>query len=149
MIPVLVAIGVVIAGLVITTTYMVLVVQKKNENSDEMDFRCPECGASVDGTVEICPECSAEFKSGEFECPVCRTAVSADMKMCNVCSERFEEEETFECPHCGSPIPPDTIVCAKCDEEFWSPIKPAEVTEVEAITDMEESEESNTEPTPS
>ena len=141
MIPVLVAIGVVIAGLAVTTTYVVLEVHKRKKNSEDTDFRCPECGASVDGTTEVCPECMAEFKEGEFECPVCGSAVTADAKMCMVCSERFEDEETFECPHCGSPIPPDTIVCAKCNEEFWSPIKPAAIAEVEAITDSEESEE--------
>jgi DNA-directed RNA polymerase subunit RPC12/RpoP len=138
MIPALIAIVVVIAGLSISTTYMVIAKKKKDE---DMDFRCPECGASVDGSVSVCPECLAEFKEGEFGCPVCGSAVSADMKACAVCNERFEEEETFECPHCGSPISPDTIVCAKCDEEFWSPVKPADVTEVEAITEPEPAEE--------
>lgn len=141
MIPALVAIGVVIAGLAITSTYVVLEVHKRKRNSEDLDFRCPECGASVDGTTEVCPECSAEFKEGEFECPVCGSAVTSDAKMCIVCSEKFEEEETFECPHCGSPIPPDTIVCQKCDEEFWSPVRPAVMTEVDPITEMEESEE--------
>ena len=141
MIPVLVAIGVVIAGLAITTSYVVLEIEKRKRNSEDTDFRCPECGTSVDGTTEVCPECMAEFKVGEYECPVCGSAVAADAKMCMVCSERFEEEETFECPHCGSPIPPDAIICQKCNEEFWSPVKPATIAEVEAITEMEESEE--------
>jgi DNA-directed RNA polymerase subunit RPC12/RpoP len=149
MIPAFVAIGVVIAGLAITTTYVVLEVQKRKKNSEDTDFRCPECGASVDGTTEICPECMAEFKEGEFECPVCGSAVTADAKMCMVCSERFEEEETFECPHCGSPIPPDTIVCQKCNEEFWSPVRPPTIAEVEAISGSEESEESPSEVAPS
>lgn len=142
MIPALVAIGVVVAGLAITSTYVVLEVHKKRRNSEEMDFRCPGCGASVDASVEVCPECNAEFKAGEFGCPVCGSAVSGDAKMCMVCNERFEEEETFECPNCGEPIPPGSVVCQKCDEEFWSPVRPPEVTEVEAITETEESEES-------
>lgn len=141
MIPVFVAIGVVVAGLAITTTYVVLEVQKKKRNSEDLDFRCPECGASVDDAVEMCPECNAEFKTGEFECPVCGSAVTADTKLCAICNERFEEEEIFECPHCGEPIPPDTVVCEKCNEEFWSPVKPPNVTEVEPLTEMEESEE--------
>ncbi len=145
MIPVLVAVGVVVAGLAITSTYVVLEVQKKNKNRDDMDFNCPECGASVDGIAEVCPECNAEFKEGEFECPVCGSAVSADTKLCMVCNERFEEEEIFVCPHCGAPTSPDTMVCEKCDEEFWSPVIPANVTEVEAITTTEESEESASE----
>lgn len=149
MIPVLVAIGVVIAGLAITSSYIVLEVQKKKKNSEDKDFRCPECGVSVDGTTEICPECSAEFKEGEYECPVCGSAVPVDAKSCIVCNERFEEEMTFECPHCGSPIPPDTIVCAKCNEEFWSPVRPPAAVDVEAITDMEESEENPSEVAPS
>jgi DNA-directed RNA polymerase subunit RPC12/RpoP len=135
MIPAFVAIGVVIAGLAITTTYVVLEVQKRKKNSEDTDFRCPEC--------------MAEFKEGEFECPVCGSAVTADAKMCMVCSERFEEEETFECPHCGSPIPPDTIVCQKCNEEFWSPVRPPTIAEVEAISGSEESEESPSEVAPS
>lgn len=141
MVPVLVAIGVVIAGMAITSTYVILEVQKRKKNSEDMDFRCPECGASVDGTVEVCPECNAEFKLDEFECPVCGSAVSSNAKMCMVCNERFEEEETFECPHCGEPIPPDSVVCAKCDEAFWSPVRPPELTEVEPIIETEESEE--------
>lgn len=141
MIPVFVAIGVVVAGLAVTSTYVALEVQKKRKNSEDMDFKCPECGASVDGTTEVCPECKAEFKEGEFECPVCGTAVTADTKLCTVCNERFEEEEIFECPHCGTPTSPGSLVCEKCDEEFWSPVKPPVVTEVEAITEMEESEE--------
>ena len=139
MIPVLVAIGVVVAGLAITTTYVALVAQKKNNDSDDKDFICPECGASVDGATEVCPECKAEFKEGEYECPVCGSSVTADSKICTVCNERFEEEETYECPNCGSSIPPETIICQKCDEEFWSPVRPPEVAEVEALTDMEES----------
>jgi len=95
MVPVLVAIGVVIAGMAITSTYVILEVQKRKNNSEDMDFRCPECGASVDGTVEVCPECNAEFKLDEFECSVCGSAVSSDAKVCMVCNERFEEEETF------------------------------------------------------
>jgi DNA-directed RNA polymerase subunit RPC12/RpoP len=141
MIPVFVAIGVVIAGLAVTTTYVALEVQKKKRNSEDMDFRCPECGASVDGAIDVCPECNAEFKEGEYECPVCGSVVTADTKLCTACNERFEEDEIFECPHCGEPIPPESVVCAKCDEEFWSPIMPANVTEVEPLTDMEESEE--------
>ena len=47
MIPVFVAIGVVVAGLAMTTSYVVLVARKKDRNSDDMDFRCPECGAEV------------------------------------------------------------------------------------------------------
>jgi len=141
MVPVLVAIGVVIAGMAITSTYVILEVQKRKNNSEDMDFRCPECGASVDGTVEVCPECNAEFKLDEFECPVCGSAVSSDAKACMVCNERFEEEETFECPHCGEPIPPDSVVCAKCDEAFWSPVRPPELAEVEPIIETEESEE--------
>ncbi len=149
MIPVLVAIGVVIAGLAITTTYVVLAAQKKEENSEDMDFRCPECSASVGGTVDVCPECMAEFKEGEYECPVCSSAVSADAKICMACSERFEDEETFECPHCGSSVPPGTIVCEKCDEEFWSPVKPATLAEVDALAELEEPQEDTTEMTPS
>ena len=91
--------------------------------------------------IYLCPECGAEFKEGEFECPVCGSTVAPDANMCMVCSERFEEEELFECPHCGSPVNPDSIICEKCDEEFWSPVKPAEPTEVEALVDMEESPE--------
>jgi DNA-directed RNA polymerase subunit RPC12/RpoP len=143
MIPALIAIVVVFAGLSISTTYMM--VERKKKRNEEMDFRCPECGASVDGNVSVCPECLAEFQDGEFGCPVCGSAVSADTKVCMVCNERFEEDETFECPHCGSPIQPDTIVCAKCDEEFWSPIKPADVAEVEAIAEPEHTEEAATE----
>ena len=62
---------------------------------------------------------------------------------------KFEDEETFECPHCGSAVPPETIVCEKCDLEFWSPVKPATLAEVDVI-DMEEAQEEDTsEMTPS
>ena len=148
MIPVVVAIGVVIAGLSVTATYVVLVAQKNNKNSEDTEFKCPECGASVDGTTEICPECRAEFKVGEFECPVCGSAVTADTNMCISCNERFEEEEIFECPNCSSPIHPDTIVCAKCDEEFWSPVMPASIAEVDPLS-MEESQDDTGEVTSS
>ena len=149
MIPVLVAIGVVIAGLAITTSYVVLEVQKRKKNSEDTDFRCPECGASVDGTTEVCPECMAEFKEGEFECPVCGSGVTADSKICMACNEKFEDEETFECPHCGSSVCPETIVCAKCDEGFWSAIRPATIAEVDALADTEESQEEVSEVTSS
>lgn len=141
MIPALIAIGVVMAGLAITTSYVVLVVHKNNENSEDLDFRCPECGASVDGVAETCPECNAEFKEGEYECPVCGTGVTADAKLCMACNEKFEDEETFECPHCGSSVSPDCIVCEKCDEGFWSAIKPATIAEVEALANTEESQD--------
>jgi DNA-directed RNA polymerase subunit RPC12/RpoP len=145
MIPALAAVVVVLGGLSITTTYMVLEVQKRKKERENMDFKCPQCGFSVDGSVSVCPECLAEFKDNEFECPVCGSAVSADTKACVVCNERFEEEEIFACPHCGEPIAPDAVVCAKCDEEFWSPVKPADVAEVEAIPDVEEAQETASE----
>ena len=141
MIPVVVAIGLVMAGMAVSTTYVVLAIQKKKKNSDDTDFRCPECGASVDGNVSVCPECMAEFREGEFECPVCGSAVSADTNLCMVCSERFEEEEIFTCPHCSEPIAPDTVVCAKCDEHFWSPVKPADAAEVGVLNETKETEE--------
>ncbi len=128
------------AGMAVTISYVILVAQKNNKNSEDNEFKCPECGASVDGTTEVCPECSAEFKHGEYECPVCGSAVTADSNMCMACYERFEDEEIFECPNCGSPIQPDTIVCAKCDGEFWSPVKPASVTEVDPLG-MEENQD--------
>jgi DNA-directed RNA polymerase subunit RPC12/RpoP len=141
MIPVFVAIGVVVAGMAVTTSYVVLVAHKNNRNSEDTDFRCPECAASVDGTTEVCPECRAEFRDGEYECPVCGSAVTVDTKICMVCNERFEEEEKFECPHCGEPIPPESIVCERCDEEFWSAIKPATVAEVDALAETQENME--------
>jgi DNA-directed RNA polymerase subunit RPC12/RpoP len=142
MIPAIVAMGVVVAGMTMTTSYVALVTYKRNrQNLEELDFKCPECGASVDASVMVCPECSAEFKEDEFECPVCSSLVSADMKLCMHCGEKFDEEETFECPHCGTQIPPDTIVCAKCDEEFWSPIRPPVYAEVETFTETEQTEE--------
>jgi DNA-directed RNA polymerase subunit RPC12/RpoP len=145
MIPVVVAIGLVMAGLAVSTTYVVLAKQKKKRNGEDSDFRCPECGASVDGTVSVCPECRAEFSEGEFECPVCGSAVSADTNLCMVCNERFEEEEIFTCPHCSAPISPDSVVCAKCDEEFWSPVIPADAAEVEVLNETKETEESTAE----
>ena len=149
MIPAFVAISVVIAGLAITTSYVLLVGRKKNKDSDDLEFRCPECGMSVDGITDVCPECSAVFKEGEFECPVCSSTVTADAKVCLVCNERFEDEETFECPHCNEPIPPEVIVCEKCDAEFWSPIRPPTIAEVDTLVDMEESLENTGEVTSS
>jgi predicted RNA-binding Zn-ribbon protein involved in translation (DUF1610 family) len=141
MIPALAAVVVVLGGLSITTTYMVLEVQKKKKARENMDFKCPECGISVDESVSVCPECRAEFKEDEFACPVCGSAVSADTKACVVCSERFEDEEIFICPHCGESIAPDSVVCAKCDEEFWSPVKPADIAEVDTLPHTEEAQE--------
>lgn len=122
---------VVIVGLTMTlVTYLVLARLKNAENSEDMEFKCPECGVSVNGTAQECLSCGAEFKEGEYQCPVCSSTVTADTKVCFVCGEVFEDEWAFQCPTCGEPVPPETIVCENCDQEFWSPVKEPEIAEV-------------------
>jgi DNA-directed RNA polymerase subunit RPC12/RpoP len=122
---------VVIVGLAMTLgTYLVLAKIKSLKDSNDMDFKCPECGVSVNGTAMECSNCGAEFREGEYECPVCSSTVTADTKVCYVCGELFEDEWIFQCPHCGEHVPPDTIVCENCDQEFWSPVLQPDFAEV-------------------
>ena len=116
------AIGVVIAGAANALIAYLFFVRHANE---QKEFRCPECGTSVNEAETLCPQCHVSFVQDEAVCPSCGDVVPALAEVCRSCGTLFHEEERFECPQCHRHIPPASTQCRYCKAEFWSPVHPA------------------------
>ena len=94
----------------------------EGEGYVEREFRCPNCGSSVQPDELMCHECGSEFKEGEYECPKCGELVDPNELECPHCGEVFELEPNV-CPNCGKVVSAEATKCTKCGEEFWSPLR--------------------------
>jgi ribosomal protein L40E len=63
-----------------------------DQEGNDFEFDCPECGAHIAEGITKCPKCGVEFV--------------------------FEEVEEVECPACGAVVPAESEVCPKCDRSL-------------------------------
>lgn len=64
-----------------------------DEDRNQVEFDCPECGTHIVGEVSKCPKCGVEFvieEVIEVECPNCRAVVPADLERCPKCNAKLE-----------------------------------------------------------
>jgi len=64
-----------------------------NEDHNQIEFDCPECGTHIVGEVSKCPKCGVEFvieEVIEVECPNCGAVVPADLERCPKCNAKLE-----------------------------------------------------------
>jgi DNA-directed RNA polymerase subunit RPC12/RpoP len=73
--------------------------RKVINGEEELDYVCPECGATFsEGDVE-CPTCGIEFdwsEELEYLCPECGTIVDHDQYTCPGCEARFTKDPSGE-----------------------------------------------------
>ncbi|MCE5295482.1 MAG: zinc ribbon domain-containing protein [Euryarchaeota archaeon] len=66
-----------------------------DQEGNDFEFDCPECGTHIAEGMTKCPKCGVEFVF-----------------------EEVEEVEGVECPSCGTIIPAEADVCPKCDRSL-------------------------------
>ncbi|MFQ5986162.1 MAG: zinc ribbon domain-containing protein [Thermoplasmata archaeon] len=60
---------------------------------EELTYECPECGAKVAESAEMCFSCGALFSEETLACPECGTEVVAGTPQCPRCGVQFVPEE--------------------------------------------------------
>ncbi len=67
------------------------------EERENFEFECPDCGTHILGYLTKCPKCGVEFVFEEVEetkCPRCGKNVANDAQTCPACGKRFETDLT-------------------------------------------------------
>jgi predicted RNA-binding Zn-ribbon protein involved in translation (DUF1610 family) len=67
------------------------------EERENFEFECPDCGTHILGYLTKCPKCGVEFVFEEVEetkCPRCGKNVASDAQTCPACGKRFETDLT-------------------------------------------------------
>lgn len=108
---------------------------------DASQWKCLECGETVDGTFGTCwncqtakgappsgsltssrtPDSSIENtgdEDGPWECAACGAEVSHDDDLCPSCGADIREKELWECAACGAEVSYDEEVCPNCGAEI-------------------------------
>jgi DNA-directed RNA polymerase subunit RPC12/RpoP len=73
--------------------------QVRKENSNSLEYVCPECGATFDEGAEDCATCGLEFdwsEEMEYLCPECGTVVDPDQARCPGCGAKFSMHDDGE-----------------------------------------------------
>jgi predicted RNA-binding Zn-ribbon protein involved in translation (DUF1610 family) len=73
--------------------------QVRKENSESLEYVCPECGATFDEGAEDCASCGIEFdwsEEMEYLCPQCGTVVDPDQARCPGCAAKFSMHDDGE-----------------------------------------------------
>lgn len=99
---------------------------KGNPSRDKGQNRpCPNCGESINLSMERCPKCGVRIKSMfRRTCPRCNTYNELDAKKCKNCFYDFEAEleranKTFYvCPICGFKMETLLTQCPACNTRF-------------------------------
>ncbi|UCC92597.1 MAG: zinc ribbon domain-containing protein [Thermoplasmata archaeon] len=71
----------------------------RKENSNSLEYVCPECGATFDEGAEDCASCGIEFdwsEEMEYLCPECGTVVDPDQAQCPGCAAKFSMHDDGE-----------------------------------------------------
>ena len=102
--------------------------QVRKENSDSLEYVCPECGATFEEGAEECASCGIEFdwtEEMEYLCPECGTVVDPDQARCPGCAARFsmqdEGEITIEYEPEEPPASDEDLLAAAIDEVIVHP----------------------------
>ncbi len=129
--------------------------QVRKENSNSLEYVCPECGATFDEGADSCESCGIEFdwsEEMEYLCPECGTVVDPDQARCPGCSAKFSMRSEGEITIEYEPEEPRAsdmdMLAAAIDEAIVRPngtvVMPeaeAEDAEEEDIGTLEEEEE--------
>ncbi|MHC4781163.1 MAG: double zinc ribbon domain-containing protein [Planctomycetota bacterium] len=73
--------------------------QVRKENSDSLEYVCPECGSTFVENAEECASCGLEFdwtEEMEYLCPECGTVVDPDQARCPGCNAKFSMHDDGE-----------------------------------------------------
>jgi len=68
----------------------------RTENSDALEYVCPDCGETFEEGSEDCSSCGMEFdwsEELEYLCPECGTVVDPDQDRCPGCAAKFSKVE--------------------------------------------------------
>jgi predicted RNA-binding Zn-ribbon protein involved in translation (DUF1610 family) len=100
----------------------------RKENSDSLDYVCPECGDTFDEGAEECANCGIEFdweEEMEYLCPECGTVVDPDQARCPGCDAKFSKhddgEMTIEYEPEKPPATDEALLEAAIDEAIVRP----------------------------
>jgi predicted RNA-binding Zn-ribbon protein involved in translation (DUF1610 family) len=102
--------------------------QVRKENSNSLEYVCPECGETFDEGAEDCASCGMEFdwsEEMEYLCPECGTVVDPDQAQCPGCSAMFsmdgDGEITIEYEPEGPRASDQDLLEAAIDESIIRP----------------------------
>ena len=122
----------------------------RRENSDVLEYVCPECGETFDEGAERCSSCGLEFdwsEELEYLCPECGTLVDPDSAQCPGCSAKFSKEENgdvlIEYEPDDTPPTVEEMLDAAIDEVMVHPVET--VTYGRTVFEPPEMEESTKE----
>jgi DNA-directed RNA polymerase subunit RPC12/RpoP len=100
----------------------------RKENSDSLDYVCPECGDTFEEGAERCASCGLEFdwtEEMEYLCPECGTVVDPDQARCPGCGAKFsmhdDGELTIEYEPEKPPASDEALLEAAIDEVIVRP----------------------------
>jgi DNA-directed RNA polymerase subunit RPC12/RpoP len=100
----------------------------RKENSDSLDYVCPECGDTFEEGAEACASCGIEFdwdEEMEYLCPECGTVVDPDQARCPGCGAKFsmhtDGEITIEYEPEKPPASDEALLEAAIDEAIVRP----------------------------
>lgn len=100
----------------------------RKENSEALEYVCPECGETFEEGADECSGCGIEFDwSDEMEylCPECGTVVDPDISRCPGCAARFSKEGNgdvlIEYEPDRDPPTVDEMLAAAIDESIIRP----------------------------
>lgn len=86
---------------------------------------CPNCGETVNLSMERCPKCGVRIKSMfRRKCPKCNALNELDSKKCVKCMFNFEAEierakrTYYVCPICGYKMEAMYTACPACGRRF-------------------------------
>ncbi len=110
----------------------------RKENSNSLEYVCPECGETFDEGAEACQSCGIEFdwsEEMEYLCPECGTVVDPDQARCPGCGAKFsmqvEGELTIEYEPEEPPASDEDLLKAAIDEAIIRPNGTVELPEEE------------------
>ncbi|MBU0528104.1 MAG: zinc ribbon domain-containing protein [Candidatus Micrarchaeota archaeon] len=99
--------------------------QKSSSGRKGQKQKCPNCGETVDLSMERCPKCGVRIKSMfRRKCPKCKNLIELDAKKCNKCGYSFEAElqrakkTYYVCPICGYKMEAMLTRCPACNRRF-------------------------------
>jgi len=96
---------------------------RKKEKGQAQD--CPNCGETVNLSMERCPKCGVRIKSMfRMRCPRCGELNELDIKKCKKCFYNFEAElerankTSYICPICGYRMSTIYTRCPACNRRL-------------------------------
>lgn len=102
--------------------------QVRKENTESLEYVCPECGNTFEEGADSCDACGIEFdwsEEMEYLCPECGTVVDPDQARCPGCGAKFsihdDGEMTIEFEPDAPPTSVEDLLTAAIDESIVKP----------------------------